>query len=429
MSDIVLQPTTTALTGDCFVPGDKSISHRAVFFGSLAEGKTNITNFLTGDDCLTTIKAFESMGVQITQDGEHVQIESQGYKHLNEPTVPIDLGNSGTTARLLLGVLSGLPFHTTLFGDQSLTKRPMDRVTIPLREMGAKIDGREEGKYLPLAVRGQALSAITFKPQVKSAQVKSGVLLAGLLANGTTTVIETTKTRDHTENMLQAFGAKVNVDGLAIHIDGQQTLTGTTIQVPRDISSAAFFIVAALIVQGSKITLKDVGLNPTRTGILAAIQLMGAHLDIKETSNIGGEIIGDVTVSYQPLKGAVIEGNIIPSMIDEIPILALLATQAEGQTIIKDAEELRFKETDRIDSVVDTLRRFGCHIEPTADGMIIEGGQTLTGATADSYGDHRIGMMIAIASLIATGETTLTDKDAINVSYPSFFEHLETLKQ
>jgi 3-phosphoshikimate 1-carboxyvinyltransferase len=429
LSDIVLQPTTTPLTGDCFVPGDKSISHRAVFFGSLAEGKTEITNFLTGDDCLTTIKAFESMGVQITQDGEHVQIESQGYKHFNEPTVPIDLGNSGTTARLLLGVLSGLPFHTTLFGDQSLTKRPMDRVTIPLREMGAKIDGREEGKYLPLAVRGQALSAITFKPQVKSAQVKSGVLLAGLLANGTTTVIETTKTRDHTENMLQAFGAKVNVDGLAIHIDGQQTLTGTTIQVPRDISSAAFFIVAALIVKGSKITLKDVGLNPTRTGILAAIQLMGAHLDIKETSNIGGEIIGDVTVSYQPLKGAVIEGNIIPSMIDEIPILALLATQAEGKTIIKDAEELRFKETDRIDSVVDTLRRFGCHIEPTADGMIIEGGQTLTGATADSHGDHRIGMMIAIASLIATGETTLTDKDAINVSYPSFFEHLEALKQ
>ena len=429
MSDIVLQPTTTALTGDCFVPGDKSISHRAVFFGSLAEGKTNITNFLTGDDCLTTIKAFESMGVQINQDGEHVQIESQGYKHFNEPTVPIDLGNSGTTARLLLGVLSGLPFHTTLFGDQSLTKRPMDRVTIPLREMGAKIDGRESGKYLPLAVRGQALSAITFKPQVKSAQVKSGVLLAGLLANGTTTVIESTKTRDHTENMLQAFGAKVNVDGLAIHIDGQQTLTGTTIQVPRDISSAAFFIVAALIVKGSKITLKDVGLNPTRTGILAAIQLMGAHLDIKETSNIGGEIIGDVTVSYQPLKGAVIEGNIIPSMIDEIPILALLATQAEGKTIIKDAEELRFKETDRIDSVVDTLRRFGCQIEPTADGMIIEGGQTLTGATADSHGDHRIGMMIAIASLIATGETTLTDKDAINVSYPSFFEHLEALKQ
>jgi 3-phosphoshikimate 1-carboxyvinyltransferase len=429
LSDIVLQPTTTALTGDCFVPGDKSISHRAVFFGSLAEGKTNITNFLTGDDCLTTIKAFESMGVQINQDGEHVQIESQGYKHFNEPTVPIDLGNSGTTARLLLGVLSGLPFHTTLFGDQSLTKRPMDRVTIPLREMGAKIDGRESGKYLPLAVRGQALSAITFKPQVKSAQVKSGVLLAGLLANGTTTVIESTKTRDHTENMLQAFGAKVNVDGLAIHIDGQQTLTGTTIQVPRDISSAAFFIVAALIVKGSKITVKDVGLNPTRTGILDAVKLMGARLDIEETKNIGGEIIGDVTVSYQPLKGAVIEGDIIPSMIDEIPILALLATQAEGQTVIKDAEELRFKETDRIDSVVDTLRRFGCHIEPTADGMIIEGDQTLTGATADSHGDHRIGMMIAIASLIATGETTLIDKDAINVSYPSFFEHLETLKQ
>lgn len=424
---MTLNKTNHPLSGECFVPGDKSISHRAVFFGALAKGRTEITNFLTGDDCLTTIAAFQSMGVRITQSGEQVIIDSEGYQSFKEPLQPIDLGNSGTTARLILGVLSGLPFHTTLYGDDSLTQRPMDRVAIPLREMGAKIDGREKGKFLPLAIRGQQLSAITFTPEVKSAQVKSGVLLGGLLAEGTTTVIESTKTRDHTENMFKAFGADVKVDGLAVSIEGRQHLTGTKIQVPRDISSAAFFIVAALLVPGSCVTLKDVGLNPTRTGILDAVKLMGAKLDIKETKHIGGEVIGDVTVSYQELTGAVIEGDIIPRMIDEIPILALLATKANGQTIIKDAEELRFKETDRIESVVATLRQFGCQLKPTPDGMIIEGNQTLTGAKVDSFGDHRIGMMIAIASLIATGETTLTDKEAINVSYPTFFEHLEAL--
>lgn len=426
---MTLNKTNHPLSGECFVPGDKSISHRAVFFGALAKGRTEITNFLTGDDCLTTIAAFESMGVKINQSGERVIIDSEGYQSFKEPLQPIDLGNSGTTARLILGVLSGLPFHTTLFGDSSLTQRPMDRVAIPLREMGAKIDGRENGKYLPLAIRGQQLSAITFKPEVKSAQVKSGVLLGGLLAEGTTTVIESTKTRDHTENMFKAFGADIKVDGLEISIKGGQSLTGTEIQVPRDISSAAFFIVAALLVPGSRVTLKEVGLNPTRTGILDAVKLMGATLDIKETKHIGGEVIGDITVSYQKLTGAVIEGDIIPRMIDEIPILALLATRASGQTVIKDAEELRFKETDRIESVVSTLRQFGCQLKPTPDGMIIEGNQTLTGATADSFGDHRIGMMIAIASLIATGDTTLTDKEAINVSYPTFFEHLEALIQ
>lgn len=426
---MTLNKTNHPLSGECFVPGDKSISHRAVFFGALAKGRTEITNFLTGDDCLTTIAAFESMGVKINQSGERVIIDSEGYQSFKEPLQPIDLGNSGTTARLILGVLSGLPFHTTLFGDSSLTQRPMDRVAMPLREMGAKIDGRENGKYLPLAIRGQQLSAITFKPEVKSAQVKSGVLLGGLLAEGTTTVIESTKTRDHTENMFKAFGADIKVDGLEISIKGGQSLTGTEIQVPRDISSAAFFIVAALLVPGSRVTLKEVGLNPTRTGILDAVKLMGATLDIKETKHIGGEVIGDITVSYQKLTGAVIEGDIIPRMIDEIPILALLATRASGQTVIKDAEELRFKETDRIESVVSTLRQFGCQLKPTPDGMIIEGNQTLTGATADSFGDHRIGMMIAIASLIATGDTTLTDKEAINVSYPTFFEHLEALIQ
>lgn len=428
LTDITIQPITQPLLGDCYVPGDKSISHRAVFFGSLAEGKTDITNFLTGDDCLTTIRVFRAFGVEINQTNDHVTINSKGLAYFKEPTEPLDLGNSGTTARLLLGVLSGLPFHTVVFGDESLTKRPMDRIVDPLRDMGAKIDGREQGKFLPLAVRGQQLSSMTFKPQVKSAQVKSGVLLAGLLANGTTTVVETTKTRDHTENMLKAFGAQVFVDGLSINIEGKQKLTGTTIQVPRDISSAAFFIVAALIVPGSKVTLRDVGLNPTRTGILDAISQMGATLEINETKNVGGELIGDVTVSYQTLNGSIIEGDIIPRMIDEIPILALLATQAKGRTMIKDAEELRYKETDRIESVVETLTKFGCRVKPMPDGLEIEGNQTLLGAKVDSKGDHRIGMMAAIAALIAQGETILTDKDAINVSYPTFFDDLDRLK-
>lgn len=428
MDTVHLNKTTNQLVGTLAVPGDKSISHRSIIFGSLATGITEITNFLTGEDCLTTIAAFRAMGVDIEQTGERVIIRSKGYHELKEPNVPIDLGNSGTTARLLLGILSGLDFHTTLFGDQSLTKRPMDRINDPLREMGALIDGREQGKYLPIAVRGQVLQPITFRPKVKSAQVKSGVLLAGLLAEGETTVIETTKTRDHTENMLQAFGAEVNVNGLAITIKGQQSLRGTAIQVPGDISSAAFFIVAALLVKDSEITIKDVGLNVTRTGILDAIETMGVSLDIAETAHVGGEVIGEINIQHQVAKASVIEGEIIPRMIDEIPILALLATQAEGRTVIKDAEELRFKETDRIQTVVDTLTAMGANIVATADGMVIEGPTPLHGATLDSYGDHRIGMMIAVASLIAEGTVILTDAAAINVSYPQFFDHLALLQ-
>lgn len=428
MNTVHLNKTTNQLVGTLAVPGDKSISHRSIIFGSLATGITEITNFLTGEDCLTTITAFRAMGVDIEQTGERVIIRSKGYHELKEPNVPIDLGNSGTTARLLLGILSGLDFHTTLFGDQSLTKRPMDRINDPLREMGALIDGREQGKYLPIAVRGQVLQPITFRPKVKSAQVKSGVLLAGLLAEGETTVIETTKTRDHTENMLQAFGAEVNVNGLAITIKGQQSLRGTAIQVPGDISSAAFFIVAALLVKDSEITIKDVGLNVTRTGILDAIETMGVSLDIAETAHVGGEVIGEINIQHQVAKASVIEGEIIPRMIDEIPILALLATQAEGRTVIKDAEELRFKETDRIQTVVDTLTAMGANIVATADGMVIEGPTPLHGATLDSYGDHRIGMMIAVASLIAEGTVILTDAAAINVSYPQFFDHLALLQ-
>ncbi|MFB1098833.1 3-phosphoshikimate 1-carboxyvinyltransferase [Terribacillus sp. JSM ZJ617] len=428
MTDVRLKPTAKGLSGSITVPGDKSVSHRSIIFGALAKGKTTVRHFLTGEDCLRTIDAFRALGVSIEQDGDTVIIDSAGKDSFTEPTVPIYFGNSGTTARLLLGVFAALPFHITAYGDASLTKRPMDRVVIPLRQMGAKINGREQGKYLPLAIDGQNLSALTYHTPVKSAQVKSALLLAGLLANGETQISEDVKTRDHTEQMLRSFGASIDVKGTTVTVKGGQQLVGTDVYVPGDISSAAFFLVAACLVPGSEIILTNTGLNATRTGILDVLQQMGADMEIKEHDIQAGERIGDITIRYRTLKGTEIGGNIIPRLIDELPILALLATQADGETIIKDAEELRYKETDRIEAIAATLRSFGAEVESTPDGMRIPGNQSLTGATADSFGDHRIGMMIAIASLIATGETVLTDADSINISYPSFFADLRALQ-
>lgn len=428
MKKVTLKPVNVPLTGNLSVPGDKSISHRAIIFGSLARGKTKISNFLNGEDCLMTIKAFQSMGVKIDHKDDNVVIDSEGVTGFKEPLEPIYFGNSGTTARLMLGLLAGLPFHTTVYGDPSLTKRPMDRIRDPLIEMGAKIDGRNNGSLLPIAVRGQSLIGITFKPPVKSAQVKSGVLLAGLLAEGETTVIETTKTRDHTETMLSAFGGEIAVNGNTVTVKGNQSLTGTKIEVPGDISSAAFFIVGALLVPGSQITIKNVGLNPTRTGLLDVLNQMGANLKIVETRRIGGEPIGDITVQYRELNAIEIDGDVIPRMIDEFPILALLATQIEGKTIIRDAEELRHKETDRISSVVNILTTLGAKVKGTDDGMIIEGKSPLIGGEVNSDGDHRLGMMIAIASLICQENVTLVDPDVINISYPNFFDDLKKLQ-
>ncbi|MFD2655383.1 3-phosphoshikimate 1-carboxyvinyltransferase [Gracilibacillus thailandensis] len=427
MSQKVLAFEQKTLTGHITVPGDKSISHRAVMFGSLAEGTTKITNFLAGEDCLSTIEAFQAMGVSIKREDNTVLVESEGINGLQEPVQPINLGNSGTTARLLMGILAGLPFHFTLYGDDSLSKRPMDRIVHPLREMGAKIDGREQGRLLPIAIRGGQLSPIDFKPPVKSAQVKSGVLLAGLLTNGVTTVEEVTKTRDHTENMLQAFGADINVEGTKVKITGNKKLTGCDIEVPGDISSAAFFLVAAAITEGSHVTIENVGLNPTRTGIIDVLNMMGVSIDVVEKRTIGGEPIGDITVRNSKPKATVIEGDIIPRIIDEIPVIALLATQATGQTIIKDAEELRFKETDRIESVVHTLSKLGATITGTKDGMIIEGNTKLHGGVTESFGDHRIGMMIAVASLLTDEKVELHDDECIAISYPTFFEDLHSL--
>lgn len=427
MKEVKLKPGHYPLSGELAIPGDKSISHRAIIIGSLANGKTIVTNFLAGEDCMRTIHAFQSMGVSIDKQNDTVTIEGKGIAALTEPQEPLYFGNSGTTARLMLGLLAGLPFFTAVYGDPSLSIRPMDRVLNPLKQMGAIIDGRAEGSYLPLSIRGKTLQGMDYKLPVKSAQVKSAVLLAGLLANGETNVIEVTPTRNHTENMLQAFGADITVDGSKTTITNKQPLTASDVYVPGDISSAAFFLAAAAIVPGSKLTLKNIGLNDTRTGILDVLQAMGANIQFNNQQTVNGEHTGDITVTYENLHGITIDGSIIPRLIDEIPVIALLATQIDGTTIIQDAEELRVKETDRIAAVADVLTTLGANIETQQDGMIIHGKTTLSGGKIASYNDHRIAMMGAIASLVADGEVVIDDIASVAISYPNFFEHLQQI--
>lgn len=416
----------TSLQGTVEIPGDKSISHRAIMFGSIAEGTTTIRNFLAGEDCLSTISCFQKLGVTIQQDGTNVTIEGKGLHGLQEAKELLDVGNSGTTIRLMTGILSGLPYHSVLAGDASIAKRPMTRVVEPLRKMGANIEGREQGKYTPLSVRGGKLKGITYELPVASAQVKSSILLAGLQAEGETTVIEPAKTRNHTETMLQMFGVQVNTNDRTITIEGNQKLTGTDLTVPGDISSAAFFLTAGAIVPNSRIFLENVGLNETRSGMIDVLQAMGADFTIINESP-SSEPFGDIEIATSNLKGTEINGDIIPRLIDEIPIIALMATQAEGTTIISDAKELKVKETNRIDTVVSELTKLGADITATEDGMIIKGKTPLSGGTVNSHGDHRIGMMLAIAATIAQGEVILEDAEAVAVSYPNFFEHLQQL--
>lgn len=415
------------LRGTVKVPGDKSISHRSIMLGSIASGKTTVHGLLTGDDCLHTIECFKQLGVNIYRDGEYVEIEGKGLAGLAEPTDVLDVGNSGTTIRLMLGILSSLPFHSIIKGDRSIAKRPMDRVSNPLRKMGAKIDGRHDGTFTPLAVRGGELSGIDYISPVASAQVKSAILLAGLFAEGITSVTEPEASRDHTERMIQAFGGEVTTTGLKKSIRGKQQLEGTTITVPGDISSAAFFLVAGSIIPDSQITLKNVGVNPTRSGILDILWEMGANITVDHLHDQVMEPYADLTVSASSLSGVTIEGDMIPRLIDEIPILALAATQAEGTTIIKDAAELKVKETNRIDTVVEELKKMGANIEATSDGMIIYGKSSLHGANVNSHGDHRIGMMLAIASCLTNEKVEIQDKEAITISYPGFFQQLKAL--
>lgn len=415
-----------SLKGSIQVPGDKSISHRAIMFGSMATGTTTVEGFLMGDDCLSTISCFRKLGVEIDITDQLVTIQSEGEDSWKEPSEVLDTGNSGTTTRLMLGLLAGTGFHSILAGDESIAKRPMKRIINPLREMGADIRGRMDGQYTPLAVQGTPLKAIDYTLPVASAQVKSAILLAALKADGKTVIHEPIASRDHTEIMLEHFGATITREDHLIKLEGGQKLTAAHVQVPGDISSAAFMIGAALITEGSKVTLKNVGINPTRTGILDVIEQMGASFDLEEKET-QGERSADLTVYSSNLKGIEIGGDLIPRLIDEIPLIALIATQAEGTTIIKDAEELRVKETDRIAAVVKELSKMGADIEATEDGMIIHGPTSLTGAELASYGDHRLGMMAAIGALAASGEVVIDDPECISISYPNFFEQLNLL--
>jgi 3-phosphoshikimate 1-carboxyvinyltransferase len=431
MADLKKLSKVKRLAGTVEIPGDKSISHRAVMFGAIAEGKTEISNFLMGADCLSTVSCFRKMGVSIDIQEGRVTVEGKGLDGLVEPKEILDVGNSGTTTRLMMGILAGTPFHSCIIGDESIARRPMSRVTKPLKMMGAAIDGREDGQYTPLAVRGGSLKGISYESPVASAQVKSAILLAGLRTNNEeTTVTEPHKSRDHTERMLRAFGVEVKEDATSATVRGGQSLKATNIFVPGDISSAAFFLVAGAIVPNSEIILKNVGINSTRTGILDVLKMMGASIEIIPHKEQTFEPIADIIIKTSSLKGTTISGDLIPKLIDEIPVIALLATQAEGDTIIKDASELKVKETNRIDTVVGELAKIGASIKATDDGMVITGKTKLKGnATVSSHGDHRIGMMLAIASCITEEPVDLDDAKAIDVSYPNFFEHLTLISK
>jgi 3-phosphoshikimate 1-carboxyvinyltransferase len=418
---------TPHLEGRVTVPGDKSISHRAAIFGAVATGTTRIENFLRAGDTRSTLSCLKQLGAEISDDGKIITINGSGWNGLRAPGEVLDCGNSGTTIRLLMGVLAGRNFESTLAGDESLSRRPMDRVRVPLQQMGAQISGAGEKNTPPISVRGGNLHGIEYALPVASAQVKSAILLAGLQAEGSTRVIEPSATRDHTERMLRGFGVEVKQHGLVVEVQ-ESELRGTEVNVPGDISSAAFFWCAAALRPGWKVTVEGVGLNPTRTGVLDVLEAMGAQIEINNQSESGGEPRGDVTVTGAQLKSTRIAGDLIPRLIDEIPVLALLATQAEGETVIADARELRVKESDRIAVLAREFRKLGIEVEEREDGMALRGPQKLIGAQVESpRGDHRIAMTLAVAGLIAEGETTIHNADAVQSSFPNFSELLQQL--
>lgn len=420
---------TKPLQGEINIPGDKSISHRAVMIGAISEGTTEVTNFLQGADCLSTISCFQKMGIEIENTPEKITIHGKGLHGLKAPTEILDCGNSGTTTRLISGILSGQAFSSTLTGDASIQKRPMLRIMKPLREMGANIQSIKDNNCAPLEINGSILQGISYQSPIASAQVKSAILLAGLYANGTTSVTEPYVSRNHSEIMLSHFGAKLEIKDTTVTIHPNPVLTGQKVEVPGDISSAAYFIAAGLLVPGSKLLLKNVGINPTRDGILRVAKEMGGNIEILNERTACGEPVADLLVSNSTLHGITIGGEIIPTLIDEIPIIAIMAAFAEGTTIIKDAAELKVKESDRIAVMVDNLTAMGCDIEGTDDGMIIHGGKPLHGATIETKKDHRIAMSFAIADLMAEGTTTLLDKDCVDISFPTFYQTLEDLQK
>ena len=424
-------PAFKPLRGTLTVSGDKSISHRAVMLGSLATGTTEIEGFLPGEDCLSTIRCFRSMGVQIEQNGSSVKVFGRGLRELTAPAGILDCGNSGTTTRLLSGVLAAQHFNSVLSGDASIQRRPMKRIMIPLRAMGADITSVSGNDCAPLSVHGKQLYGIHFNSPIASAQVKSAVLLAGLYASGQTTVTEPALSRDHTERLLRSFGAKVLTgnfeDRPSVTVTETQNLYGTEISVPGDISSAAFFLVGASIVPGSEVVLRNVGINPTRDGVISALRAMGAKIEVLEVRNEDSEPAADLLVRYAPLHGTEIGGALIPRLIDELPVLAAAAAVAEGRTVIRDAAELKVKESNRIRTMAEGLSRLGAKVEETKDGLIIDGGAALHGGAVESYSDHRIAMSFAILSLVTDGEVRISDPDCVNISAPTFYEDLKSL--
>jgi 3-phosphoshikimate 1-carboxyvinyltransferase len=452
------------IKGEIHIPGDKSISHRAAIIGSIADGETIVDNFLMSADCLATVNCFREMGIEIEMTNDKCQtlpagrqvsneckiiIRGKGLKGLKKPEKMLDVGNSGTTIRLISGILAGQDFETTITGDASIQKRPMRRIVEPLFRMGARIEGRSssevrrtkeeetsnEGRdeiYPPLKIKGGKLRPTEYKMPMASAQVKSCVLLAGLYADGKTCVIEPAPSRDHTERMLSHFGVPITVIGNKISVCGPASFEGAEIDIPGDISSAAYFIVAGLLVPGSDLLLRSIGVNPTRTGILEVVHRMGGNAEVLDEVIISEEPRGDIRVTSNEkrvtkMKGIEMSGELIPKIIDEIPIIAVLATQAEGTTVIKDAKELRVKESDRIKTISSELRKMGAKIEEKEDGMVINGPTKLHGAKVQSYGDHRVAMSIAIAGLIAEGETIIEDIDCVETSFPGFFKILKKI--
>lgn len=418
--DWEIQPITKWY-GTYTVPGDKSISHRALMLGALAEGVTRITHLSPGKDVQSTLSCLVQLGVTIEQKEEETLVYGQGSKGLIPPTTILDAGNSGTTIRLLSGILAGHPFTSTITGDDSLRKRPMKRIIDPLEKMGAKIES-SPGFFAPLTIHGTSLQPIEYALPIPSAQVKSCILLAGLLAEGKTSVTEPAQSRDHTERMLPCFGVEVIKNGLKVEIKGKSVLKATTIDVPGDISSAAFLMVAAALLPDAKLTLLNIGMNPTRTGIIEVLRAMGCSIQEKNVQSLHHEPRADLVIQSSPLSGIEIAGDLIPKVIDEIPILAIAATQAKGKTVVRDAKELRVKETDRITAVAKNLNAMGVKIEVFEDGFAIEGPQKLKAAVIESFHDHRIAMAFAIAGLVAKGKTRIRNAECAEISYPGFYE-------
>jgi len=427
MAEKMIVHPRSSLKGEFQPPANKSISHRAVMIGAISEGVTEIENFLTSEDCMATIKAFQSMGVQVERTGTNsVKVHGAGLDGLKEPGDVMDMGNSGTSMRLISGILAGQPFYSIMTGDSSLRSRPMNRIADPLRLMGAQIYGRE-GDLAPITILGGNLKPIHYQTPVASAQIKSCILLAGLFADGETVVTEPAGSRDHTERMLGSFGAEVASHNLTRKVEGRPKLTGHKVSVTGDISSAAYFLVAAMLCRDSEVVLKNVGVNPTRDGILEALKNMGGQVLLENYREESGEPVADLHVKSSQLKGGNFGGDLIVRMIDEVPLLALAATQADGETHIRDAAELRVKESNRIANTVSELRKLGAQVEELDDGMIIAGGGGLKGGECESYGDHRMAMSLAVAGLISEDGVEINDVECVNTSFPGFWRMLSSL--